>query len=1164
MQVVSGERLGQTKTTASRTGSAQAATGGIAVSGILAGDIIYQPGVPARSGYIEQVRRIAPLNGLKDRSGELAEMAAFCTEADRDSYLFWRAPAWAGKTALLASFVLNPPPGIDIVSFFITARFASQNDRAAFIDVVQEQLAALLGQPAPTALTDATREAHLLRLFGEAAEFCRGRGRRLILVVDGLDEDRGVTVDPDAYSVAALLPAQPPAGMRVVVAGRPNPPIPHDVPEDHPLRTVSRDLVVSTHALAVRADCRRELKRLLAGSRTEQDLLGLVAAAGGGLSGSDLAELTNCSLYDVEEHLHAVSGRTFSARNSHYSPENGPLVYVLGHEELQLTALQVLGEHRLQEYRQRLHCWVERYRDQDWPVGTPEYLLRGYFNLLHAQKDTARIIALALDSERHDRMLHVTGADAAAISEVHTTLDFMLSFEEPDLAAMARLSFHKDQLTERGSPLPRELPAVWSLLGRQDRAEALAHSIPQSFQQARSYRFLVEALIESQRFHEAERIARSIADPHMQVQDFCSLARALYDAEDRERALALINEANIATQEISNIYERGWAIGSLAEAHVFTGSRVQAYELIDSIADPELREQAVIKVVEALALVGEREEAVTLAQTCLPLPSYASALSSVARCAAAVNDLVNANYLCVDAERAASEVESCFEQAKIFMKVAEAYSVAGDLPRAAAAREKAEMLACTVSDAGEKARLFASLARLKFADDDARKLRDFCDRATESALDSPDHFAQSSAIFIVSEALLAAGEIDSAEEVIGSISTPYQRLDALRGLFKALVLRGDYERAIAIAEIISELNIKADCFASLAGLLVRQGEFSLATKMAVKAEAISRLISHHSYWGERGGLALVEALVDSGQFDCAEALSGSYDYTDHRVAALCYIAIGHFEAGGKAVASAMIEEAERLSRDLSDASRPVALIRVAQAAAVSENEELARALIDEVEAAVDRVDRESSFLGYLAVALASVGDYDRAWECMDQAEKDSPWEAQGRPDLLAHDLLYLANVATDLGNIERAKALCARVESIANSLTDHYERPQVFSALAQQLVKVNELDHAESIMRMIHDNGELSAAMAALVKALFAEGSFDRARVAAKAVTMPDDQAAVRSVFALQVDEKQARLLLAEAFRIGHWTIPLSSLRAVCPSALAELAESRIHAHLHE
>lgn len=55
-------------------------------------------------------------------------------------------------------------------------------------------------------------------------------------MVDGLAEDHGVTLGPDCHSNAALLPRVPPHGLRIVLAGRPHPPVPGDVPQDHPLR----------------------------------------------------------------------------------------------------------------------------------------------------------------------------------------------------------------------------------------------------------------------------------------------------------------------------------------------------------------------------------------------------------------------------------------------------------------------------------------------------------------------------------------------------------------------------------------------------------------------------------------------------------------------------------------------------------------------------------------------------------------------------------------------------------------------------------------------------------------------------------------------------------------------------------------------------------------
>ena len=259
--------------------------------------------------------------------------------------MWWRAPAWAGKSALMSTFVLHPPAGVQVVAFFITARLGGQDTREAFTEVVLEQLAELLGQDLPPLLTAGTRDAHLLGMLEQAAQACAAHGERLILVVDGLDEDRGVTTGPDARSIAALLPHDPPAGMRVVVAGRPDPPIPDDVPGWHRLREpgIIRPLASSAYAQDIKTLAQQELRRLLRGTPAEQDLLGLLTAARGGLSGPDLAALTGESLWEIEDVLHGVSGRTFTRRVSTWQPGDGPEVYLLGHEELQATARTYFG-----------------------------------------------------------------------------------------------------------------------------------------------------------------------------------------------------------------------------------------------------------------------------------------------------------------------------------------------------------------------------------------------------------------------------------------------------------------------------------------------------------------------------------------------------------------------------------------------------------------------------------------------------------------------------------------------------------------------------------------------------------------------------------------------------------------------------------------------------
>ncbi len=237
------------------TGNAHAETGGIANTGNLTINYHQPFGVVAgrRPDYRLQVRQLAPPR-LIGRGRELAELEEFCT-ADLDHaigpYRWWQAPAWAGKSALMSWFVLHPPERVRVVSFFITARLAGQSDRNAFLESVLWQLTDITGRDSPAILSETSRQAWFLEQLTEASFVCRHDGKQLILLVDGLDEDHVA----DGHSIAALLPAPVPEGLRVIVAGRPHPPIPSDVPLRHPLRdqAIVRPLTVAREARTIRA-----------------------------------------------------------------------------------------------------------------------------------------------------------------------------------------------------------------------------------------------------------------------------------------------------------------------------------------------------------------------------------------------------------------------------------------------------------------------------------------------------------------------------------------------------------------------------------------------------------------------------------------------------------------------------------------------------------------------------------------------------------------------------------------------------------------------------------------------------------------------------------------------------------------------------------------------
>jgi hypothetical protein len=69
---------------------------------------------------------------------------------------------------LMAWLVQHPPPGVWIVSFFVTARYAGQADSTAFTDGLLEQLVAITGEQLPPATSAAARDWLRRHLLTEA------------------------------------------------------------------------------------------------------------------------------------------------------------------------------------------------------------------------------------------------------------------------------------------------------------------------------------------------------------------------------------------------------------------------------------------------------------------------------------------------------------------------------------------------------------------------------------------------------------------------------------------------------------------------------------------------------------------------------------------------------------------------------------------------------------------------------------------------------------------------------------------------------------------------------------------------------------------------------------------------------------------------------------
>ena len=831
------------------------------------------------SGYLNQVRDIAPGAGapgaLKDRGAELAELAAFAV-GDQD-YLWWRAEPWAGKSALLSTFVLHPPPLVEVVSFFVTMRVAARSDSVAFTDMLIDQLSALLGEPAPGSMSPGRADVLRRALLLKAVDKLRAEGRRLVLVVDGIDEDRGVRPGSGLASIASLLPRAGGDGLRVVVSSRPGPPLPADVADDHPLRAARiRNLAMSPHAGEVARHAGQELRDLLHGDGLGREVLGLITACGDGLTVAELEELTGEPPFRLEGLLGGVFGRTVAGRE----PDRR---HVFTHETLRSTAVRSFGA-SLAGYRDRLHGWADDYRARAWPPDTPQYLLRGYAGLLFDQADADRLAGLALDRARHDRMLVGTGGDAAAFAEMNACQGILLGHAEvteADLDRLLRLSHHRDELETRNRNIPARLPAVWATLGRAARAEALANSIADPYERSGALVALVEALAMAGDTVRAERIAGDIADPYERVASLAGLAKAVARAGGGQRAIVLADAAAALVADIDNPYEREMASTGLAEVLATAGAVDRAERIALALTDPYQRALALTGVARAVGT----DRALRIVRDIAVAEQRAWALIGLVDAAepGRVAELAGL------AEEAAGEIGQAGGEigqagGEIGQAGGEIGQAGGEVGQAAGEVGQA---GGEVGQAYRRALALAGLAKAVAGKGETPRALALVAAAQRTGRRTSMPYEQALVSAGLAEALAAAGEPERAERLVRDITDPYERALALNRLVAAAAVGvDDAERA---ARGIPDATWRAQVMTDLAAAVCAAGDPARAAGLAGAAEGMARDITDPS--SRAGALAdLAVALAVAGEVRQAERVARGIDDRDERERALAGLA----------------------------------------------------------------------------------------------------------------------------------------------------------------------------------------------------------------------------------------------------------------------------------
>ncbi|SDM78166.1 helix-turn-helix domain-containing protein [Actinacidiphila guanduensis] len=427
---------------------------------------------------------------VRERTDERADMNAFLRDDSpgAPSYLCWIADAPVGKTALLTDYIRRQRgTDLDVLSFFVSEAEGT-NTRAKFAAETVRQVGELLGKRQKR---DPKGVREWKRLFAEVAERSGARGRKLLLVVDALDDDvawSGLTANhrpnPGGQespvtrqrsvrgSIAALLPAPPPPGMRVIVSLRRCMRFPDDLSPSHPLRRSRHQRTLTPLAgVPLLRHPPPDVHAL------GEPVAGLLAVAGGGLRTADLAELTGLPKERLDRLVAGPAGRALI--------DDDPIseMYALAQPQLARTVREALGEAGVQLLTAQLLEWSLRWHARGWPEGTPPFPLHHELRLLTGADERA---AYVLDMARLRRLASVSGP-VTALAQLDAFEEEISAAGEggPDvLALLVQISAVRALLRGELRDVPAGAPSLLLRLGDVRRALGLARSAPTASEKA--------------------------------------------------------------------------------------------------------------------------------------------------------------------------------------------------------------------------------------------------------------------------------------------------------------------------------------------------------------------------------------------------------------------------------------------------------------------------------------------------------------------------------------------------------------------------------------------------------------------------------------------------------------------------------------------------------
>lgn len=1122
--------------------------------------------VPA---YVTVIDDLIPVGGLPDRAAELGELAAFARPGSpRPPYAIWLGADGSGKTALAAYFARNPPPGVDVVAFFVSRRLGDQTN--AFWEQACDQLAAVVEE-------GKGKKSHsdFDSLWAQAAAAAAAAGRTLLLLVDGLEAN-----DPHQGLIYRSIPVDGDATRRVAIFSAPS------------AIGANRDFGLTDGTF-----CRRELKKSRQAILNENDIydtlktrvtasikdvLGVMAAAQSPLGSLDITEVLHDSglLGTPTAKAQALEPRVRGDLESAdqlglVAPMlDDPESYTFQDDSVRRQVVEELRAQTVTVYQDQIKEWAAKYERADWPENTPRYLLAGYPAMLDRTSDKERLLALTTMPKRVELLRAVTGSDAAAADELGLVLNYLARDTVPDLPLACRIALRREEMARSMGWYPVSLIQAKAMLGDWAAARRLASHLERPELRAQALvviGYTAAAAGKAQLGHDllvdALKAVSGITVSFWRINAMWTLARTalsapwLIDPRTVSEVFSDVPGDPLAVYFALNAFAVcASTAGRMTDALAFLG---EAYRIADAAKPPEpeprpddaglplsvadayldrlarepyrqaieIISQPAAMVARQAAAAGDTDTAVKVAALIPGIVERIGVLSPMCRVPPAAGGRVEPVLAALSGlSRPAAAMTDRFEQVRALAALAEAFAACG-LP-ADGLLNDAQAAAGHIARPGPRARAFTVVARAAIGCGlPAHQL--LAQARAVAANGLTDQAERVTALAAVGWAMAAAGQSDDARASLAAdLSDPGSQTWAFASAAPAAPLGGQ-----PAGELIAAARSAA---AGLSDFATQAVACNVIGQAACAAADIATALAAGAEIGDMNRRAAARSLI------VTTAANTTMTDPVQRAQALAAMAEGITASGGpgdKVFAAAHVAAAGIVDVG----RRGWALSAVAQAAV------LARRYAAAAEVAADIPDPapQADMLVTIAVAAsAAQRTYDPS---AGHQSSDGPGTGDpGNGDLLADDLL-------------------GRARQLAAGLTDRPQRAAALGAVGQAALNARRYAAAEQTAAEMTDQVQRASALATIALAVAqspdeppagdvsADGLTAQARAIIAGVEEPAQEAWVLGLIAQAAtaggDTSLARQLVSDADDKAMSADPV--VRAAVLGVLARAASTR-------